>query len=186
MNLSDTHSDNVQEREKLNREFIALFARYGSQIYSRVLAWVGSKDVADDVFQDVSLALWESFPRYDQNRRFISWASGVALNQTRLYFRSSKHRHLHFSDEVLQRIAHRMAGCEEILELRGEVLSDCLEQLKSEDLQILKDYYQSDEPVSSIASRLKRSAPSIYRRIAILKEKLFRCVDHTLKLGGDA
>ncbi len=168
-------------------EFIRLYGRYYTQIYSRVLAMVGSKDLADDVFQDVSVALWQSFSRFDRQRHFLAWATGVALNHTRMHFRAHALRRklMVFDDDLLQKITHRMVGGEEIFEMRNEILKDCLNKLQKEDRELLRDHFQLDEPVATISAKLGKSIPLIYRRLSLLKKKLFKCVDLALKLEGE-
>ncbi|WP_459557178.1 sigma-70 family RNA polymerase sigma factor [Lacunimicrobium album] len=174
-------------QEASHLEFIRLYGRYHPQIYARVLAMVGSKDLADDVFQDVSVALWQSFERFDRQRHFLAWATGVALNHTRMHFRAQAQRRklMVFDDDILQKITHRMVGGEEIFEMRDEILKDCLNKLSPDDRDLLRDHYQYDETIASISTKLNKSVPVIYRRLSILKRKLFKCVDFALKLEGE-
>ena len=45
----------------------------------------------DDLVQDIAVAVFESFDKYDPERPFVQWAMGVARNQFKNYLRQ---RHL--------------------------------------------------------------------------------------------
>jgi DNA-directed RNA polymerase specialized sigma24 family protein len=52
---------------------------------TRLRAYVGTlvRDIhsREDVFQNIVLALWKAWPRYDEERPFGAWARGVATRQ---------------------------------------------------------------------------------------------------------
>jgi len=177
----ETPSSDSDEFLEGQEEFVLLFARYHSQIYARVLAMVGSKDVADDVFQEASLALWQSFSRYDSGRSFLNWATGIARNHVKMYFRSHRRVLMTFDDDILKNITRRMSGSEEIFQMREEMLRLCLDKLPEADRKLLRDYHLRDHSAQALAVLANKSLASIYRRLNGLKERLFKCVDAALK-----
>lgn len=61
------------------------FLHFFNQCAADLRAYIGSvvRDVhaREDVFQDVSRTLWQSFDQYDPERSFGAWARGVATRK---------------------------------------------------------------------------------------------------------
>ena len=56
-----------------------LFARHERELGRFIAQLVRSRQLADDLLQEVSSVLWESFEKYDESRPFRAWAAGIVL-----------------------------------------------------------------------------------------------------------
>src|SRR5882757_6910617 len=64
-----------------HEEFLKLFLRHQDGVRAFLGSVVRDRSAAEDLFQEVSLALWQSFATYDASRPFGAWARGVALKK---------------------------------------------------------------------------------------------------------
>ena len=72
----------VQYRTSGNREvFTLLVRRYERELYSYLRRYLGSAEMAEDVFQATFLQVHLKCDRFDENRRFRPWLYTVATNQ---------------------------------------------------------------------------------------------------------
>lgn len=52
----------------------------------------------DDLFQEITLQAWKSYPRFKGNARFSTWLYRVALNTAITYYRKQKRNPITHSD----------------------------------------------------------------------------------------
>jgi len=72
----------VQYRTSGSREvFAQLVRRYERELYSYLRRYLGSAEMAEDVFQATFLQVHLKCDRFDENRRFRPWLYTVATNQ---------------------------------------------------------------------------------------------------------
>ena len=60
-----------------HEEFLKLFLWHQDGVRAFLGSVVRDRAAAEDLFQEVSLALWESFPTYDATRPFGAWAPPI-------------------------------------------------------------------------------------------------------------
>ncbi len=73
-----------------NREAMTpLLRRYASPLLTFIQRMVGDRHRAEEVFQDVFLAVWKNRRQYEFPRAFKSWLYGIAANKCRGDFRKS-------------------------------------------------------------------------------------------------
>ena len=72
----------VEYRTDGDREVFALLVRrYERELYSYLRRYLGSAEMAEDVFQATFLQVHLKCDRFDENRRFRPWLYTVATNQ---------------------------------------------------------------------------------------------------------
>ena len=72
--------------------FSALVERYQQGLYSFLVRFVGDAGLAEDVFQETFLQVYQSASMFDTTRRFRPWLFTVAANKARDALRSRKRR----------------------------------------------------------------------------------------------
>ena len=71
-----------------NREAMGpLVRRYASPLLTFIRRMTGNRHRAEELFQEVFLAVWQHRGRYDHPRPFRSWLFGIAANKCRAEFR---------------------------------------------------------------------------------------------------
>lgn len=71
------------QREAMN----ALLRRYANSLLTFILRMTGNQHRAEELFQEVFLAVWAYRRRYRYPRVFRSWLFGIAVNKCRAEFR---------------------------------------------------------------------------------------------------
>lgn len=72
--------------------FSALVKRYQHSLYPFLVRFVGDASLAEDIFQETFLQVYQSAPTFDTTRRFKPWLFTVAANKARDALRSRKRR----------------------------------------------------------------------------------------------
>ena len=72
--------------------FSALVERYQHNLYTFLARFVGDTALAEDVFQETFLQVYQSAPMFDMTRQFRPWLFTVAANKARDALRSRKRR----------------------------------------------------------------------------------------------
>ncbi len=72
--------------------FSALVERYQHNLYSFLVRFVGDAALAEDVFQETFLQVYQSAPMFDMTRKLRPWLFTVAANKARDALRSRKRR----------------------------------------------------------------------------------------------
>ncbi len=73
-----------------NREAMSpLLRRYASPLLTFIRRMTGDWHHAEELFQEVFLAVWQNRGRYEYPRPFRSWLFGIAANKSRADFRKS-------------------------------------------------------------------------------------------------
>jgi RNA polymerase sigma-70 factor (ECF subfamily) len=90
-----------------NREAMGpLLRRYASPLLTFIRRMTGDWHRAEEVFQDVFLAVWQYRGRYDYPRSFRSWLFGIAANKCRAEFRKTPGLAEPASDWIDPPVAH--------------------------------------------------------------------------------
>ena len=79
----------VQVREGKRDCLEPLVRRYASPLLTFIHRMIGNLHLAEELFQDVFLAIWEKRQLYEFPRPFKPWLYAIALNKCRAFFRKS-------------------------------------------------------------------------------------------------
>jgi RNA polymerase sigma-70 factor (ECF subfamily) len=116
----------LRVRDGDDAAFADLVSRYRMQIFGRFCRWLGDREEAEDLTQDVFLRLYRSRERYKPRAKFATWLFHIARNVARNALRTRRRRPcLHL--EALA-CADGNASSEWLLPDRGEPPSRPLER----------------------------------------------------------
>jgi len=74
----------------LKEDFIALVEKHQGIIYKVSKMYCDNEECSKDLFQDILVQLWQSFPSFNQKSKFSTWMYRVALNTAIARFRKDK------------------------------------------------------------------------------------------------
>ena len=115
-----------------NSEFARLLEEVAPDLASYVLALVGNRHLADDLFQSACLELWRLRDRFEPGTDFGAWARSVARYQVLRHWRKSGREKVSFSSEAVERIEATYAESTneaESAKVQRKALEACLETL---------------------------------------------------------
>jgi RNA polymerase sigma-70 factor (ECF subfamily) len=166
-----------------HKKFLRLFLSCEQDLRAYLLGLCGDLAVAEEIFQDASVVLWEKFADYDESRPFLPWALGVARLQFLKWRQKLARSRLYFSGDTLELLAETAAEMppddnDEIVKLR-----ECLRELEPGQKHLLELRYAESLAVDEIASRLNRSFASVKMTLQRLRVILQKCVERKLRLS---
>ena len=135
---------------------------------------------AQDILQDVSMAVVRKYDQYDQTKPFVAWAIGIAHNELLAYRRRKSVYRQFFDDESFEKIGEAFAADEEDMNPVLEALQQCMKKASGKSKGLLKLRYIEDLRYEDIAKALKVSVGSIKVGMHRLRAALRNCVERRM------
>ncbi|MFG0296298.1 MAG: sigma-70 family RNA polymerase sigma factor [Maioricimonas sp. JB045] len=167
-------------------EFVREYTRAYHRLYSFILSLVGNVHEADDLMQETGILLWQKFDDYASGTSFLRWARAVARNLAYRYYRSRKQACFSFDTDVMAKLAAAHVSAEEWLEVRREVLADCVEKLSLAERKLLDRCYAEHGSVKATAAEMNKTENAISKRLSRIRLRLARCVERTLGMADQS
>ena len=80
------------ETNPLEKEFLEMIAAQQRTIFKVCYIYAKDQDDLNDLFQEVVLNLWKSFPRYRGDSKISTWVYRIAMNTCITFLRRSNSR----------------------------------------------------------------------------------------------
>lgn len=80
------------DTQELEKKFIALLTEYQQVIYKVCYVYASETDTLNDLFQEVVINLWKSFPHFRGECKVSTWIYRISLNTCVSFFRKSASR----------------------------------------------------------------------------------------------
>jgi len=152
------------EKQKIEAEFLDMLRNYNRIIYKVASFYTDANTTLDDLYQDVVLNLWKSFPNFRKESEVSTWIYRIALNTCVSFYRNTRRR----PDcvEITPDIQVHVEENEAVAELYA-----CINRLgKLERALIL--LWLEDRPYKEIAEIMGITATNVSTKINRIKEKL--------------
>jgi RNA polymerase sigma-70 factor (ECF subfamily) len=151
-------------------------------LFAYVLALVRNWAVAEDLFQEVSLAVLQEAQKGTVVEDFGPWSREIARRRVLNYWKTSSRTRLILSTEALEALdrafeAHDEEGREREQELLQN-LRRCLQKLPGHLREVVDLRYREALPLQEIARRLGRSAGSVQVALSRIRMRLHDCARH--------
>lgn len=155
-------------------------------VFAQLLAGIGSYHDAEDVLQEVAIAVSREFASYDPERSFVAWALGIARNKMLMHFRKKRRDRLVFDEDMLDLVASRIeAAASSAGDGRKEAIAKCVEKLDAKRREILRLRYGTQLTLEDIAERTGRSVAAMKGLLFRIRRTLAQCVQERLAVGDD-
>ncbi len=167
----------IPDNHAISEEFLRLYTRDQFRIAGFVRSLVVDPADAGDVLQETSLELWRSFPQYDRDREFASWAFGVARHQVLKHWRSKRRERLVFSEALINDLADETLAvlCSDTDRLQA--LRECIGQLTCRQRDLIKDFYGNGISAAAVAKQWNSNIHAVYNSLRSVRKELQHCVD---------
>lgn len=159
-------------------DFARQFIENQGRLYAYIATLLPHRDDAEEVLQRTSMVLWQKWDRFDQQRGFLPWARGIALNEVRNLLRRSERRNVHLSEPILELLAVEFEERRD--EQRTAALSTCLERLQRRQRDLVEQCYLGSLEIKAIAESLGLTPDALYMRLHRIRKTLIECVNREL------
>ena len=160
--------------------FVQALTQCQRDLRSFIIGLTPTKTDADDVLQEVNLALWKKRHLYDQNQDFLPWAFGFAAMEVRNFRNRSEKKQLWFNDAVLNLISEAYPRDAQIVEQRRDALSCCLRKLGPTEYRFVTEFYRRQRSAQELAEASGRPLSTVYKILTRARRALRECVERTL------
>lgn len=169
---NNDHDTILMDAEK----FLTELARNETKIMGFLWSISPSSDVAEDLFQQTVLTMWQKCDQFEPGGSFSSWACGIAKRKALEFSRAQ--RKLLFDNDLVSQLADEQASEDlEVRFMRRQALTGCLSKLMENDRELVEACYRGDRTIKQVAEQIGRSKSSVYNSLARIRQSLQRCVD---------
>jgi len=172
----DVHVLNEADRDDRQARFLACFIPSQRRLRAFIRSCVWDRARCDDTFQEVSLALWRQFDKYDPARPFPAWARGVAAKTILRGAREARQSSLVLSAPAVAALEDAFATFDDSAPGDAEALRHCLQELPDKSRALLRLRYQESLKLSVIASQTSSSVSAVHKALTRLRDVLQKCV----------
>lgn len=138
---------------------------------------------AEDLTQQVAVAVARDFDKYDPETPFLRWAIVIARNRVLNHRRSFAMSKIIFSDETLDALADAAPDQQPITTAYKAALDSCLDEVQNKSREALSLRYEEDLRTKEIATRLGMTANAVSVMLHRTRAALAQCMKK--KLNND-
>lgn len=165
-----------QRMENLELVFEEIVKEYGKSIYVYIYSLVKHKELAEDLYQEVLISAYSSFPSFEDERKVKSWLYKIAINKCRDFWRKEKKSKKFWSETVytyVQDTSISLPPDEELMhQCEKEEMMDTLDQLPSMYREPLYLFYYHNQTLVEISNVTKTPLSTVKTRMKRGKEQL--------------
>ena len=166
-----------------HEQFVELLTRHQGHVFSYIYAMVRNFNDAEDVFQQTCLVLGNKLYQFQQGSNFVHWACSIAKFEVLNFIRKQQRRQLYFSPEFVAELAQLQADMEADADADRQVaLASCIEQLATQDQELVRLCYGDDRGFKQVAADLGRPVQNIYDALSRIRKSLLQCVHRKLAM----
>lgn len=162
------------------RAFMRLFTRHEGALRCFVRTLLPTWDDVDEVMQDVSIAAWTKFERFDPQTDFARWTATIARYEVLNYRRTKARDRLVFDADLVHLLADE---CQEQFaqsEQERRALDGCLDKLPPHHRELVLQVYSAGQKIKPVAEAIGVSPNSLYKTLSRLRLILLRCIEQTV------
>ena len=160
-------------------QFLPLFLETQPDLRAFIGAMIRDPAAREDIFQEVSMILWNSFAKYDRTRSFGAWARGIAARKILESHRLRARLPESVPPEVIEAVAEGFESdfSPSVWQKRETALNQCIDQLPDRSGALIADRYTKGRSVEELADDSGMSVDAIYQALSRLRKQLRECVD---------
>lgn len=168
--------------ESRTEEFLLLYAECESWLFAYLMALVGNREDAEEVFQETTLALWRSFDSFVPGTDFTRWAKRTAFHRVLTYRKQKRRLAVPQSEEFLTAIQAADERQQVSPNVRLQMLNECLSRLPEADRRLVSLRYTDKRTIPDLARQLGKSDSAISKTLSRIRHALMLCVDRSLRI----
>lgn len=153
----------------LKEEFVSLIEKHQGIIYKVSRMYCDKEECRSDLFQDILLQLWKSYPSFNKKSKFSTWMYRVALNTAIAQFRKDKKNTEDCKSEIPVNIPEEQTYQDQ--EERRSLVQKAISKLSKAEKAVIV-LYMDDYPYEEIAEITGMTISNVGVKISRIKTKL--------------
>jgi RNA polymerase sigma-70 factor, ECF subfamily len=142
-----------------------------------ILSIIPNFHQAEDVLQQVAVALVGEFERFDASRPFLPWVLGIARNMALKSRRTAVRRWKHeLSEALIEKIESAFHEQDDALVAMRQWLRYCLRKQPKKMLELLRWRYAHNLKPSEVAPRMGITSGAVRAMLHRSREALRKCI----------
>ena len=180
MELGDREFD--QDESVHERQLLAtLWENARPAVFAYLTASVYDFHRAEDLLQEVAVAIAGQFQAYDAKRSFLAWSLGIARNCVLSYYREQARDRRHFSEATLQLLGeaaerHSPDGGSS----KRDALRFCLDKIVGRRRRVLELRYNAGLSIADIATQIGVTGNAVKILLHRVRNSLEVCIQRRL------
>ena len=163
--------------------FIAALTRHQPALEAFCHTQLAQRQDAREALQATCVKLWEKSADWDPDTEFLPWAFAVARFTVLSHLRDRMRDRLVFDEDVVLAMTEEAETAAAQFEDRREALDRCLQKLKPEQRDLLREHYLAGRAVRELSGRTGRSESAVKMTLLRLREQLSACIERQLRLA---
>ena len=163
-------------------------ARRWTECLASVAAYVRSmtRDFHDaqDILQDVSVAVVRKYREYDRNRPFVAWVLGIARNEILAYRRTISIDRKVFDEAAIEQITRAFSESADQADTRIAALQTCLGRVEGRSRRLIELRYIDDMRYEQMAELMGMTLSAVKVAMHRLRTALRDCIERQLAPRG--
>ncbi len=172
----------VSDSERTS-QFLQLYSVTQPRLFAYILAMIPAWHDAEEVLQETSVVLWQSFDQFQQGTNFWAWAKTTALHQVLSFRKRKKRQPSPLENRFVELVAKEYGLMANDLEDQLLALAKCVEKLPPNERELIVACYEPDTTIQAVASQFGRPAGTVYKSLTRIRRALMTCIEETLLEG---
>ncbi|MGJ8657747.1 MAG: sigma-70 family RNA polymerase sigma factor [Akkermansiaceae bacterium] len=159
--------------------YVQLLAEHDRYLSGYVYNLIPNTTDAEDVLQDVKVALWQAFDQFEVGTNFGAWSRKVAYYRV-MAFRKKKaieNKRLTFSDECLDYLTEQFIEDPQLASDQSKSLATCISRLKDDHKELVTLRYKQELSIEETAAQTEKTVAACYRSLSRIRLTLRRCLN---------
>ena len=181
--MSVVKPNNSDGSEGHERQFVRHYLDNMRRLYSYIFAFVPNRADADDIFQEVTVIMWQKYESFATDAGFFNWAVKIARHKIKQHIQKQSRGSIRQHLAALQPLEDCALTMLQEHSLEQQALRQCIALMKAKDQELLHLRYEADASTQSVAARLGRGVSAIYKALNRIHYQLLLCIQG--KLAGE-
>lgn len=161
----------------LQEQLVRLLIAERGKVLAYIRSIVRREDLAEDVFQEVSLRAIQKQQEINDEAHFLKWVRVASRLEAMNALRRLPSRGLALEDDVLEQLEATWDRYERTPDARlSAALDACLGRLSPAAQRIIRERYESGRSVGDLAKAMGRQVESLYVAISRIHRSLADCM----------
>ena len=162
----------------LNIQFVSLLTEHQADLWAYIISQLPGSSEVEDVLQKTNLTLWTKQDQFQIGSNFVAWAFTVARFEVLAHLKKHKRQDwLVFNDELSETIAAEAQQCVAGSNKRLILLENCMQKMRPQDVELLRQRYQSRSALSEYAKQCGRSVSALSVTLHRVRAALRKCIE---------